>query len=42
VIPVEEGQVFNLGERELEVIYFPGHTKGSIALLDSRNKILFS
>lgn len=42
LIPVEEGHVFNLGERELEVIYLQGHTKGSIGLLDRRNRTLFS
>ncbi|WP_053957191.1 MBL fold metallo-hydrolase [Inediibacterium massiliense] len=42
LIPVEEGYVFDLGGRELEVIHLPGHTNGSIALLDRRNKVLFS
>lgn len=42
LIPVEEGYVFDLGERELEVIYLPGHTTGSIALLDRKNRALFS
>ncbi|MCB2361339.1 MBL fold metallo-hydrolase [Clostridium estertheticum] len=42
LIPVEEGHVFDLGEREIEVMYLPGHTNGSIALLDRKNKALFS
>jgi len=42
LIPLEEGHVFDLGERSLEVIHLPGHTSGSIALLDNRNKLLFS
>ncbi|MBW9152261.1 MBL fold metallo-hydrolase [Clostridium estertheticum] len=41
-MPVKEGHVFDLGERELEVMYLPGHTNGSIALLDRKNRVLFS
>lgn len=39
---VQEGDIFNLGERKLNVIEVPGHTSGSICLLDEENKILFS
>lgn len=42
LISVKEGYVFNLGGRKLEVIEVPGHTSGSICLLDSENKILFA
>ncbi len=42
LVPVEQGYVFDLGNRKLEVIEVPGHTKGSICLLDSEHKILFS
>ena len=43
LIPISEGHVFNLGgERQIEVIECPGHTLGSIALLDRADKILFS
>lgn len=35
-------QIFDLGGRKLEVLFLPGHTKGSIALLDFENKIIFS
>lgn len=41
-IPVKEGHIFDLGDRRLEVIEVPGHTHGSICLLDSNNKILFA
>ena len=41
-IPIREGYVFNLGGRRLEVIEVPGHTHGSIVLLDRENKILFA
>jgi hydroxyacylglutathione hydrolase len=39
---LREGHVFDLGDRKLEVIEVPGHTHGSIVLLDKENKILFS
>jgi hydroxyacylglutathione hydrolase len=42
LIPVKEGYVFDLGGRKLEVIEAPGHTHGSICLLDTDNKILFA
>ena len=40
--PVQDGDVFDLGGRKLEVLHIPGHTPGSIALLDRDNRILFS
>jgi glyoxylase-like metal-dependent hydrolase (beta-lactamase superfamily II) len=42
LLPVQQGFVFNLGNRNLEVIEVPGHTKGSICLLDVKNKLLFT
>ena len=42
IIPVWDGDVLDLGERELEIIHIPGHTPGSIAILDVRNRRLFS
>lgn len=42
LIPTREGDVFDLGGRCLKVIDAPGHTPGSICLLDEENKILFS
>ena len=42
LMPVKEGYIFNLGERKLEVIEVPGHTRGSICLLDTKNRILFA
>lgn len=41
-IPVEEGHEFDLGGIVLTVIHNPGHTPGSISLLDETNKALFS
>ena len=39
---VKEGDIIDLGERELEVIYTPGHSPGSMCLLDRKNRILFT
>lgn len=39
---VDEGFTFDLGETTLEVIATPGHTSGSIALVDRDNKRLFT
>lgn len=42
LIPVNDGFLFDLGGRTIEVIESPGHTRGSICLLDRENKILFA
>ena len=42
IIPVREGDVLDLGRRRLEIIHLPGHTPGSIALLDIENRVLIS
>ncbi len=39
---VKDGQIIDLGERTLEVLYTPGHNSSSIMLLDTDNKILFT
>ncbi len=39
---ISEDYVFDLGDRELMVLECPGHTPGSICLLDKKDKILFS
>lgn len=38
----EDGQIFDLGSRTLEVVYTPGHSPGSVCLLDKKNRILFT
>ncbi|MFL7795052.1 MAG: MBL fold metallo-hydrolase [Anaerolineae bacterium] len=39
---IQDGHVFDLGGRILEAISVPGHTPGSICLLDRQAKILFT
>jgi glyoxylase-like metal-dependent hydrolase (beta-lactamase superfamily II) len=40
--PLAEGNVFDLGGRKLTVYEAPGHTLGSIVLIDDQSRILFS
>ena len=42
VVPVREGDVIDLGGRPLRIIDIPGHTPGSIAILDEKNRVLVS
>ena len=39
---IAEGEKIDLGGRIFEVLHIPGHTPGSIALLDRENRILVS
>jgi len=39
---VEDGQIIDLGNRRLEVMYTPGHNENSIMLIDEENKLLFA
>ncbi len=41
-IIVRGGEVFDLGELEIEVIHTPGHTAGSVCYYERKNKWLFS
>ena len=42
ILPVREGDAIELGGRQMEIIHLPGHTPGSIALLDVQNRVLIS
>ena len=42
MIPVFEGDCIDLGDRKIEVISIPGHTPGSIGLLDRKYRTLIS
>jgi len=39
---IDDGDIFDLGSRQLEVIATPGHSEGSMSFLDSKTGILFS
>jgi glyoxylase-like metal-dependent hydrolase (beta-lactamase superfamily II) len=39
---VDEGDVIDLGDRVFEVLHLPGHSPGSIGLLETRSGTLFS
>ena len=41
-LPLNEGDVIDLGGRTLEVYFTPGHTAGSCSFLDRSNRILFT
>ena len=42
IIPVSDGEVIDLGERPLQIVWIPGHTPGSIGLLDIKRRYFFS
>ena len=42
LIPVRDGDIIDLGGRKLKIIHLPGHTPGSIAVLDIAGRELIS
>ena len=42
LIPVQDGDEIDLGGRKLKIIHLPGHTPGSIAVLDINHRVLIS
>lgn len=42
ILPVRDGDEMDLGGRKLRIIHLPGHTAGSIAVLDIQNRVLIS
>ncbi len=42
VVPVWDGERLDLGNRPLQIFALPGHTPGSIAVLDEKSRRLFS
>jgi glyoxylase-like metal-dependent hydrolase (beta-lactamase superfamily II) len=41
-ILLEGGEIIDLGDRQLQVLHYPGHSPGSIALFEAKTGILFS
>lgn len=42
VVPVRDGDTVDLGDRRLVVLHLPGHSPGSVVLLDERARLLLS
>lgn len=42
MIPLDDGDIIDLGNRPLKVIHIPGHTKGSVAFLDMAKRALYA
>jgi len=42
LVTIKDGHVFNLGNRRLKTICVPGHTPGSVCMLDRENRLLFT
>ena len=40
--PVDDDDILELGGRPLKIIHIPGHTSGSLAILDVNNRVLYS
>jgi glyoxylase-like metal-dependent hydrolase (beta-lactamase superfamily II) len=40
--PIWEGDILTAGNRKLRVLHIPGHTPGSVALIDDENKMVFA
>lgn len=41
VAPVGDGDVFDLGDRTVSVVEVPGHTNGSVVLIDPKSRIAY-
>jgi glyoxylase-like metal-dependent hydrolase (beta-lactamase superfamily II) len=39
-LPVYDGEIIDLGDRPLEIVHVPGHTPGSISVLDRIQRTL--
>lgn len=42
LIPLQDGDVIDAGNRPLEIIAIPGHTYGSVAILDRGARVLYT
>lgn len=39
-LPVYDGDILDLGDRPIEIVHIPGHTPGSISVLDRNQRVL--
>ena len=42
IYPIYDGDIFDLGDRKIEVVEVGGHTLGSVILIDHKSRIAFS
>lgn len=42
MVPVNDGDIIDLGGRPLKIIHIPGHTGGSVAILDIAKRVLYA
>jgi hydroxyacylglutathione hydrolase len=42
ILTMEDGDIFHLGNRDIEVKLIPGHTAGSVMFIDHSRKLLFT
>ena len=42
ILPVKDNDIIDIGNRPLKIIFIPGHTPGSIAVLDINSRVLIS
>ncbi len=42
LVPLNDGDIIDLGNRQLKIIHIPGHTKGSVAILDMAKRVLYA
>lgn len=42
LVEINDGDVIELGSRPLRIIHIPGHTKGSVAILDVNHRVLYA
>ena len=40
-VALEDGETIDLGDRPLKIIHIPGHTRGSVAILDVKKRVLY-
>lgn len=42
MVPLNDGDYIDLGKRPLKILHIPGHTRGSVAILDIAKRVLFA